>query len=64
MIADFCFGFGDPRLYPFSSVQGYGSMLAAVFWSNLPDISSAQVLRDLIRSFTVETPTRPIRPPS
>ena len=39
-------------------------MLAAVFRFKFPDFSSAPVLRDLIRSFKVETPTRPIQPPS
>ena len=38
-------------------------MLAAIFRFKLPEISSAPVLGDLIQSFEVETPTRPIRPP-
>ena len=47
-----------------SSILGYLSMLAAVFRFKLLDISSAPVLKDLIRSFKVEAPLRPIRPPS
>ena len=39
-------------------------MLSAVFQSALPSISSDPVLRDLIRSFKVEAPPRPIRLPA
>ena len=40
-------------------------MLAAVFLSTIPSISSDPVLRDLIRSFNkVEAPPRPVRPPA
>ena len=39
-------------------------MLAAVFRFHLPTLSSDPVLRDLIRSFKVETPPRPVRPPA
>ena len=39
-------------------------MLATVFPSTLPLISSDPVLRDLIRSFKVEAPPCPVRPPA
>ena len=39
-------------------------MLAAVLRSVVPSISSDPVLQDLIRSFKVEAPPRPVRPPA
>ena len=39
-------------------------MLSAVFRSVLPAISSDPVLKDLIRSFKVEAPPRPLPPSS
>ena len=47
-----------------SSILDYRSMLAAVFHFKLPEISSALVLRGLIRSCKVETPPLPIWRPS
>ena len=44
--------------------MGYGSMLSAVFWFQLPDLSSHPVLRDLLRSFHLAAPCRPLRPPA
>ena len=47
-----------------SSVMGYRSMLSAVFRFQLPGLSSHPVLRDLLRSFRLEAPSRPLRPPA
>ena len=47
-----------------SSILGYWSMLSAVFRFKLPEISTSTVLRDLLRSFKVEAPVRPVRPPA
>ena len=42
--------------------MGYRSMLSAVFRFQLPDLSSHPVLRDLLRSFRLVAPGRPLRP--
>ena len=42
--------------------MGYRSMLSAVFWFQLPELSSHLVLRDLLRSFRLAAPCRPLRP--
>ena len=47
-----------------SSTLGYRSMLSSVFRFKLPEISSSVVLHDFLRSFKVEAPVRPVRPPS
>ena len=47
-----------------SAVKGHRSMLSAVFGFVLPEISSSKILKDLIRSFEIETPKTPIVPPS
>ena len=44
--------------------MGYHSMLAAVFRFQLPNLSSDLVLRNLVRSFRIKTPARPLRPPA
>ena len=44
--------------------MGYRSMLSAVFRFQLPDLSSHLVLRDLLRSFRLAAPYRPLRPPA
>ena len=44
--------------------MGYRSMLSAVFHFQLPGLSSHPVLRDLLRSFRLEAPHRPLRPPA
>ena len=46
-----------------SAILGYHSVLAAVFKFKLPEISTSPVLHDLVRSFKVEVPVRPVRPP-
>ena len=44
--------------------MGYRSMLSAVFRIQLPELSSHPVLRDLLRSFRLAAPCRPLRPPA
>ena len=39
-------------------------MLATVFRFKLPNMSSDPVLHDLVRSFRIEAPVRPLRPPA
>ena len=46
------------------AIKGFRSMLSAVFRHTLPEISSSPVLKDLIRSFEIATPSRGIAPPS
>ena len=47
-----------------SSIMGYSSMLATVFNFKLPNMSSDPILRDLVCSFRIEAPVRPLRPPA
>ena len=47
-----------------SSIMGYRSMLSAMFHFQLPGLSSHPVLRDLLRSFRIAAPCRPLRPPA
>ena len=63
-IADFLFWLRRSRRLSVSSIMGYRSMLAAVFKSVLPEISTSPVLHDLLRSFQAEAPIREVRPPS
>ena len=44
--------------------MGYRSMLATVFRFKLPNMSSDPVLLDLVRSFRIEAPVRPLCPPA
>ena len=46
------------------SIMGYRSMLSAVFRFQLLELSSHPVLRDLLRSFRLAAPCRPLRPPT
>ena len=63
----FLFPFSRGLLFPLvalDKILGYRSMTSAVFCTALPLIASDPVLQDLIRSFSVEAPPRPLRPPS
>ena len=61
-IANFLFWLCRSRKLSVSSILGYGSMLSSVVRFKLPEISSSAVLRDLLRSFKVEAPARPVCP--
>ena len=63
-IADFLFWLRCPRKLSVSFLLGYQSMLSSVFRFKLPEISTSSVLRDRLRSFKVEAPVHPVRPPS
>ena len=63
-VADFLFWLCQLRGLSVSSILSYRSMLAAVFHFRLPTLSADPVLRDLIRSFKLETPSRPVCPPA
>ena len=63
-IADFLFWLRRTKKLSVSAVLGYRSMLASVFRAVLPEISTSQVIHDLLRSFKVEAPCRLVRPPS
>ena len=63
-VADFLLWFHRCRGLSVSSIMRYRSMLLAVFQFQLPDLSSHPVLRDLLRSFRLAAPCRPLRPPA
>ena len=63
-VADFLLWLHCCRGLSFSSIKGYRSMFSAVFRFQLPDLSSHPVLRDLLRSFRLAAPCRPLRPPA
>ena len=63
-VADFLFWLRRSKGLSHSSILGFRSMLAAVFRSALPSISSNPILGDLIRSFKVEAPPRLVLPPA
>ena len=60
-IADFLFWLRRSRKLSVSAILGYRSMLAAVFWFKLPEISTSPILQDLMCSFKVEGPVRSVR---
>ena len=63
-MADFLLWLRRHRKLSVSSIIGYRSKLSAVFCFQLPGLSSHPVLRDLLRSFRIAAPCRPLRPPA
>ena len=63
-VADFLCWLRSSRGLSVSSIRGYRSMLSAVFRFHLPSLSSHPVIRDLLRSFCLETAERQLRPPA
>ena len=63
-VADFLLWLYRCRGLSGSSIMGYGSMLSAVFRFQLRDLSSHLVLCDLLCSFRLAAPGRPLRPPA
>ena len=55
-------GSAPPKNLGVSSIRGYRSMLSAVFRFQLPSLSSHPVLRDLLRSFYLESAERQLHP--
>ena len=62
--ADFLCWLHSSKRLGVSSIKGYRSMLSAVFCFQLPSLSSHPVLRDLLRSFALESAPRHLRPPA
>ena len=62
--ADFLCWLHSSKHLGVSSIKGYRSMLSAVFCFQLPSLSSHPVLRDLLRSFALESAPRQLRPPA
>ena len=46
-----------------AEIKGYHSTLVSIFKFRLPELLNSFILRDLIRSFEVERPRRPVGPP-
>ena len=63
-VADFLCWLRSAKNLGVSSIRGYRSMLSAVFRFQLPSLSSHPVLRDLLRSFCLESAERQLRPPA
>ena len=63
-VAEFLCWLRSAKNLGFSSIRVYRSMLSAVFRFQLPSLSSHPVLRDLLRSFCLESAERQLRPPA
>ena len=63
-VADFLCWLHTPRNLGVSSIKGYRSMLSTVFRFQLPSLSTHPVLRDLLRSFCLESVEHQLRPPA
>ena len=63
-VADFLLWLHRHRKLSVCSIMGYRSMLSAVFRFQLQGLSSHPVLRDLLRSFRIAAPCRPLHPPA
>ena len=63
-VADFLCWLRSSKHLGVSSIKGYSSMLSAVFRFQLPSLSTHPVLWDLLRSFSIESAARQLRPPA
>ena len=63
-VADFLCWLRSSKHLGVSSIKGYRSMLSAVFRFQLPSLSTHPVLRDHLRSFSLESAARQLRPPA
>ena len=63
-VADYLLWLWVSRKLSVFSVKPHRSMLSAVFRLKLPEPGDHHVLRDLIRSFAIESPRLPQLPPS
>ena len=63
-VADFLCWLRSAKNLGVSSIRGYRSMLSAAFRFQLPSLSSHPVLRDLLRSFCLESAERQLCPPA
>ena len=62
-VADFLLYLRRVKHLSYSAITGYRSMLSAVFRFTFPEISSSVILKDLLRSFSIERPMVPKRAP-
>ena len=63
-IADFLLDLRNKKKLTVSSIKGYRSMLAFVFRTKLPKISTSNILKELIRSFKLGGEKKVVSPPS
>ena len=63
-VADFLCWLRSSRGLSVSSIRAYRSMLSAVFRFHLPSLSAHPVIRDLLRSFCLESAERQLSPPA
>ena len=63
-VADFLCWLRSAKGLSVSSIRGYRSVLPAVFRFHLPSLSSDPVLCDLLRSFSLSSAERVLRPPA
>ena len=62
-IADFLLFLHQRKGLSVSAIRGYRSMLSSVFRLKLPSIATSQVIRDLLRSFSLQRVRNPVSPP-
>ena len=62
-VADFLCWLRSSKHLGVSSIKGYCSMISAVFRFQLPSLSTLSVLRDLLRSFSLESAAHQLHPP-
>ena len=63
-VADYLCWLRSSKNLGVSSLKSYRSMLSAVFRFQLPSLTTHPVLRDLLRSFCLESAERQLRPPA
>ena len=62
-IADFLLFLRAEKHLSISAIKGYCSTFTSVFKYHLPELLDSFILRDLICSFEIELPCRPVDPP-
>ena len=63
-IADFLLLLRSGKHLSVSAIKKYRSTIMSMFKHCLPELLDSFVLQDLIRSFEIESPRRPVGPPS
>ena len=63
-VADFLLFLRQKKHLSSSAISGYRSMLSSTFRFVLPEISTSSVLKDLMRSFSIDRPVSVSRAPS
>ena len=62
-VADFLLYLHEVKHLSVSCIRGYRSMLSTVFRWKVPELATSQVIRDLLRSFSVQRPVVRVSPP-